>query len=64
MHWVRSRLILPKERELLKAIEAMNLPTLLTKESIFCLSCDKKTPDLLEFGIIKGISKDYCRMES
>jgi len=46
----------PKERELLKAIEAMNLATFSTGETTFYWPSDnKKTPDLLDFGIIKGI---------
>jgi len=55
------RLILSKERELFKAIETMNLATLSIEEST-CWSYDnKKTPDLVDFNIIKGILKDYCR---
>jgi len=42
---------------LLKAIETMNLAT-------YWPSDNKKIPDLLDFSIIKGIPKDFCRTES
>jgi len=59
-----SRLILSKERELLKTIEVVNLATLCIGEPIYWPFDDKKTSDLLDFGIIKDISKDYCRTQS
>jgi len=52
-----------KRCELLKAIEAMNLTILSTEESMYWPSDNKKNPDL-DFSIISGISKDYCRTES
>jgi len=62
IHW-GSRLILPKGRELLKAIEAMNLAILSTGEPTYWPSDNKKISDL-DFSIIKGIPKDFCRTES
>jgi len=63
MHW-ESRLILLKGHELLKAIEAMNLATLSTRESTYWPSDNKKILDLLDFGIIKCIPKDFYCAES
>jgi len=54
-------LILSKRRELLEAIEAMNLASLSIGEPTYSSFDNKKTPDLLDFGIIKGIAKNYCR---
>jgi len=62
-HW-ESRLILPKGRELFKVIETINLATLSTGEPTYWPSDNKKTPDLLNFSIIKGIPKDFSRIES
>jgi hypothetical protein len=59
-----SRLILPKGRELFKAIEDMNLVILSTEDLVYWPSDNKKTPDLLDFSIIRDILKDFCRSES
>jgi len=53
-------LILPKEWELLKEIETMNLESI--RKPTSWTSGNEKIPDL-EFGIIKDIPKDYCRTE-
>jgi len=63
MHW-GSRLILPKGREQLKAIELMNLAVLSIREPNYWPSDKKKTLDLLDVGIIMDIPKDYCLAES
>jgi hypothetical protein len=57
-------LSLPKGRELFKAIEDMNLAILSTGKPAYWPSDNKKTPDLVDFGIIRGIPKDYCHTES
>jgi len=54
---------LTKRREFLKAIKAMNLATVSTGKLAYWPS-DKKIPNLLDFGIIKGIPKDFYCTES
>jgi hypothetical protein len=44
-------------------IEAINLAVLSTGKSSYWLSDTKKTPNLLDFGIIRGIPKGYFRAE-
>jgi len=63
MHW-RSRLILSKRRILFKAIATMNMATFSIGEPTNTPFVNIKTLDLLNFGIIRGISKDYCCIES
>jgi hypothetical protein len=63
MYW-RLRLILLKGRELFNAIEDMNLAILSTGESIYWPSNNKKIFDLLNFGIIRSIPKNFCRIKS
>ncbi|KAH0950319.1 hypothetical protein HN011_002313, partial [Eciton burchellii] len=53
------RLFLLKGHELYKAIEDMNLAILSIGESIYWPSDKKKTPNLLDFGIIRDIPKDF-----
>jgi len=62
-HW-GSRLTLSKGHELLKAIKVMNLATLSIGEPTCWSSNNKKTSDLLSFGIIKGVAKNCCCTES
>jgi len=50
-----SRLIAPRGRELLKAIQTENLMYVSTGEPTYCPSDKRKIPDLLDFGITKGI---------
>ncbi|KAH0948040.1 hypothetical protein HN011_002119, partial [Eciton burchellii] len=61
-YW-KSRFILLKEWEL-KAIEAMNLAILSTREPTYWPYGNKEISDLLGFGISKGILKNYCHTES
>jgi len=49
---------------MLKTIEATNLATLFIGESTYWPSDNKKIPNLLDFGIMKGIAKNGCRTES
>jgi len=57
-HW-GLRLILPNGCKLLKAIEAMNLATILsTGKPTYWPSDNKKTLDLLDFGIMGGIAEN------
>jgi len=51
-------------KDMLKAIEAMNLATFSTKEPIYWLCDNKKTSNLLDFSIIKNILNVYSRTES
>jgi len=53
-HW-GPKLILPKRRELLKAIEDMKLAICSTGELIYWPSDNKKTSDLRDIGIVRGI---------
>jgi len=59
-----SRLTSPRGRELLKAIDTMNLSTVSTGELTYRPTDSKKIPDLLDFGITRGISKNSCSTES
>jgi hypothetical protein len=59
MHW-ESKFILSKMRELLKVIDTMNLTTFSTGNSP---TGNKKISDLLDFGIIKSIPKNYYRIK-
>jgi len=54
MYW-GSRLILFIGRELLKAIETINLATLSIEEPTYWPSNNKKSPNLLDFSIIRYI---------
>jgi len=45
-------------------MEAINLAILSTGEPTYWPSDNKKMHDLLDFGIIRYISKDYCHTES
>jgi len=50
-------------RELLKAIDAMNLTIVSTREPTYRPSDSKKIPKLLDFGIMKNILKNFCRTD-
>jgi len=54
----------PKGGELFKLIEDVNLTILSTRGSTYWPSENKKIPDLLNFDIIKDISKDFYRTVS
>jgi len=60
----RSRLTLSRGRELLKAINTMNLSTVLTGEPTYWPTDSKKIPDLLDFSITRSIPKNSCSTES
>jgi len=53
-HW-GSRLIAPRGRELLKAIQKENLTYVSTGKPTYWPNHKRKIPDLLDFGITKGI---------
>ena len=53
-HW-GSRLVTPRGRELLKAMQEENLMYVSTGEPTYWPSDKRKVPDLLDFGITKGI---------
>jgi len=57
-----SRLISPRERELLKAIDTMNLSTVSTGKLTYWPTDSEKIPDLLDFDITGGIPKNSCSL--
>jgi len=59
-----SRLISSRGRELLKAIDTINLSTVSIGEPTYWTTDSKKILDLLDFGITMGIPKNSCSTES
>ena len=59
-----SRLITPKGRELYKAIQNSGFSTLSTGEPTYWPTDNKKTPDIIDFCVFKGISNNYLKAES
>jgi len=60
-----SRLILPKKlNELFNAIEDMNLAIMSTGKLTYWSSDNKRILDLLDFGIIRDIPKNFYRTDS
>lgn len=59
-----SRIITPKGRELLKAIENLGLKHMSSGEPTYWPSDPNKTPDLIDFFVFKGIDKGRCKIES
>ena len=59
-----SRLNTTRGRELLKAIKNKNLSHLSTGEPTYWPTDMNKIPDLLDFCVTKGISKNYLKAES
>lgn len=62
-HW-GSRLITSKGRELLKAINLNNLQHVSSGKPTYWPSDSRKTPDLIDFCVTKGIATDYMKAES
>jgi hypothetical protein len=62
-HW-GSRLITPKGRELFKAMQTDNLTHASTGEPTFWPSDRRKVPDLIDFGVVKGIPTNGLHAES
>jgi len=61
---MRVEIDLTRGRELLKAIDTMNLSIISTDESSYWPTDSKKISDLLNFDITRGISKNSCSTES
>lgn len=59
-----SRLITPKGRNLLKAIQQLHLKYLSTGEPTYWPTDLNKIPDLLDFAVTKGISDVHSAIES
>ena len=59
-----SRLTTPKGRELLKTIELNHLNHLSTGEPMYWPTDRNKIPDLVDFGITKGINHDCATAKS
>lgn len=59
-----SRVITPKGRQLLKATENLKLITVSSGEPTYSPTDVNKTPDLIDFGVVKGIAKTYFSANS
>lgn len=59
-----SRLITIKGRELYKAVVSLRLDTVSTGEPTYWPSDRRKTPDLIDFAVIKGLSKLHFKAKS
>lgn len=59
-----SRLNTPKGRELYKAIRLNNLEAISTGEPTYWPSDANRMPDVLDFFVAKGISRNYIRVRS
>lgn len=59
-----SRLTTSKGRELVKAMDANNLKHISTSQPTYWPSDRKKTPDILDFCVTKGIDTKRCEAES
>jgi hypothetical protein len=59
-----ARLITPKGRNLLHAINRQNCKYLSTGEPIYWPSDPNKLPDLLDFFIFHGLTSNYMQVES
>lgn len=59
-----SRLTTTKGRELHKAIEALRLETVSTGEPTYWPTDRRKSPDVIDFSVIKGVSRLYFTAES
>lgn len=59
-----SRLTNPKGRELMKSIKNMKLDILSTGEPTYWPADIRKIPDCIDFIVFKGMSKNYCSIES
>jgi hypothetical protein len=62
-HW-GSRLITPKGRELIKAMQTDNLAHVSTGEPTYWPSDTRKVPDLIDFGVVKRIPTISLHAES
>lgn len=62
-HW-GSRIITTRGRQLLKSIIGNNLQHISTGEPTYWPTDPNKTPDLLDFCVIKGISLNYLAIQS
>ena len=63
IHWV-SRLVSPKGRQLLYAIENLNLDVISTGELTYWPTDISKTPNLINFFVTKGISTSTATCKS
>lgn len=63
LHW-GSRLITTRGRQLKTCIDENNLKILTTAEPTYWPADHKKIPDLLDFFVIKGLSRHYFKTES
>lgn len=59
-----SRLTSPKGRELFKTLTNMKMDALSTGEPTYWPSDRRKTPDCIDFCVLKGMSKNYFSIES
>lgn len=59
-----ARLITPKGKNLLQALERQNCMYLSTNEPTYWPTDPRKIPDLLDFIILKGITTNYFKLES
>lgn len=59
-----SRLSTPKGRELFKTMQANNLSYLSTGEPTYWPSDRNKSPDLVDYFVLKGISSNYTTIKS
>lgn len=59
-----SRLIQPKGRNLLSAMESLELNYISVGEPTYWPSDPNKIPDLIDFGIIKGLNKNLIEAKS
>lgn len=62
-HW-GSRLVTPRGRELLKSILHMKLDVISTGEPTYWPTDRRKIPDVIDFCIIGGISREYFNAKS
>lgn len=62
-HW-GSRITLTKGRELFAALKANNLAAISSGEPTYWPTDRRKLPDLLDFGIVKGINTRQIKVES
>lgn len=63
-HQWGSRLITPKGRQLLQAMVILSLHAISTGQPTYWPTDMQKVPDLIDFCIIKGISRSYFHCES
>lgn len=62
-HW-GSRLITTKGRELLRTANEHNMSFISTSNPTYWPSDPNKTPDLLDFFVVKGINENYMKVEN